>query len=48
MSEALDRWRLAHAEGVGPVNYQRLLARFGTAGEAINACLLYTSPSPRD
>ncbi len=33
----LDRLRLARTEGVGPVTYRRLLARFATAAEAIDA-----------
>lgn len=32
-----DSVRLARAEGVGPVNFRRLLARFGSAGEALRA-----------
>jgi len=35
--EELDRLRLARTEGVGPVTYRRLLARFATAAEAIEA-----------
>ncbi len=33
----IDRLRLARAEGVGPVTYRRLLARFGSAGAALRA-----------
>ena len=32
-----DRLRLARTEGVGPVAYRRLMARFGTAAEALAA-----------
>jgi DNA processing protein len=32
-----DSLRLARTEGVGPVNYRRLLARFGSASEALRA-----------
>ncbi len=35
MSDRLDLVRLARAEGVGPVTYRRLLARFGDAAEAL-------------
>ena len=35
--DTLDRLRLARAEGVGPVTYRRLLARFGQAGRALEA-----------
>ncbi|MEL6365255.1 MAG: DNA-processing protein DprA [Pseudomonadota bacterium] len=35
-AERLDRLRLARAEGVGPITYRKLLARFGTAAEAID------------
>ena len=35
MSDAADRLRLARTEGVGPVTYRRLLARFGSAAAAI-------------
>ena len=35
--ESIDRLRLARAEGVGPVTYRRLLARFGRAAAAIAA-----------
>ena len=34
---SLNRLRLARTEGVGPVAYRRLLARFGTAGAALDA-----------
>ncbi len=37
MSIALDKLRLARTEGVGPVTYRRLLARFQTAEAAIDA-----------
>jgi len=33
----IDRLRLARAEGVGPVTYRRLLARFATAAAALRA-----------
>ncbi len=33
----IDRLRLARAEGVGPVTYRRLLARFGSAAAALKA-----------
>jgi len=36
-AEALDRLRLARTEGVGPVTYRRLLQRFATAAEALDA-----------
>ena len=35
MIDGPDRLRLARTEGVGPVTYRRLLARFGTAAAAI-------------
>lgn len=35
--ELLDRVRLARTEGVGPVTYRRLLHRFASAAEAIDA-----------
>ncbi len=35
--DALHRLRLARSEGVGPVAYRRLLARFGTATAALDA-----------
>ncbi len=35
--EALDRLRLARTDGVGPVTYRRLLRRYATAAEAIDA-----------
>lgn len=34
---SLDRLRLARTEGVGPVTYRRLLARFGNAAAALEA-----------
>lgn len=37
MSGDLDRLRLARTEGVGPVTYRRLLARYGTAAAALEA-----------
>ena len=37
MPDPLDRLRLARTEGVGPVAFRRLLARFGTAGAALDA-----------
>lgn len=36
-AELLGRLRLARTEGVGPVNYRRLLQRFATAAEALDA-----------
>ncbi|MGF1550961.1 MAG: DNA-processing protein DprA [Paracoccaceae bacterium] len=36
-SERLARLRLARSEGVGPKSFTRLLARFGTAAEALDA-----------
>jgi DNA processing protein len=36
-ADALDRLRLARAEGVGPVAYRRLLARYSTAAAALDA-----------
>jgi DNA processing protein len=36
-ADALDRLRLARSEGVGPVAYRRLLARYGTAAAALDA-----------
>jgi len=36
-AEAIDRLRLARTDGVGPVTYRRLLRRFATAAEAIDA-----------
>ncbi len=35
--ELLDRLRLARTDGVGPVTYRRLLSRFATAAEALDA-----------
>lgn len=35
--DAIDRLRLARAEGVGPVAYRRLLARYGSAAAALDA-----------
>jgi DNA processing protein len=35
--EALDRLRLARAEGIGPITWQRLIDRFGSATAAIAA-----------
>jgi DNA processing protein len=37
MNTAIDRLRLARTEGVGPVTYRRLLARYGSAGAALDA-----------
>jgi len=37
VNEAIDRLRLARAEGVGPVTWQRLIRRFGSATEAVRA-----------
>ena len=36
-AELLDRLRLARTDGVGPVTYARLLSRFETAAEALDA-----------
>ena len=36
-NDALDRLRLARSEGVGPVSYRRLLARYGSARAALAA-----------
>lgn len=36
-ADTLDRLRLARAEGVGPVAYRRLLARYTTAAAALDA-----------
>jgi DNA processing protein len=36
-ADALDRLRLARAEGVGPVAYRRLLARYESAAAALEA-----------
>ncbi len=36
-ADELDRLRLARTEGVGPVTFRRLMARFATAAEAIEA-----------
>ena len=36
-AEAIDRLRLARTDGVGPVTYRRLLRRFATAAEALDA-----------
>jgi len=36
-AEAVDRLRLARAEGVGPVTYRRLLRRYGNPNAAISA-----------
>ncbi len=36
-ADTLDRLRLARAEGVGPVAYRRLLSRYATAAEALDA-----------
>lgn len=37
MSEEIDRLRLVRTEGVGPITYRRLLARFGSAAAALAA-----------
>ncbi len=37
MDDAVDRLRLARTEGVGPVAYRRLIARYGTAALALAA-----------
>jgi DNA processing protein len=36
-TDAVDRLRLARAEGVGPVAYRRLLSRYGSATTALEA-----------
>ena len=36
-ADAIDRLRLARTEGVGPVAYRRLLARYGSAAAALDA-----------
>ncbi len=36
-TESLDRLRLARTDGVGPVTYRRLLRRYATAAEALDA-----------
>lgn len=36
-ADALDRLRLARTEGIGPVAYRRLLARYRSAAEALEA-----------
>ena len=36
-ADALDRLRLARAEGVGPVAYRRMLTRYGSAAAALDA-----------
>ena len=36
-AEALDRLRLARTDGVGPVTYRRLLRRYDSAAEALDA-----------
>jgi DNA processing protein len=36
-ADATDRLRLARAEGVGPVAYRRLMARYGSAAAALDA-----------
>jgi DNA processing protein len=36
-ADAVDRLRLARAEGVGPVAYRRLLARYGSAAASLDA-----------
>jgi DNA processing protein len=36
-ADLLDRLRLARSEGVGPVAYRRLMARYGTAAAALDA-----------
>lgn len=36
-TETLDRLRLLRTPGVGPLTYQRLLTRYGTAAEAMDA-----------
>ena len=36
-ADAIDRLRLARTEGVGPVAYRRLLARYDSAAAALEA-----------
>ncbi len=36
-NELLDSWRLAQTEGVGPIAWRRLLARYGSATAALDA-----------
>ncbi|MEM9170885.1 MAG: DNA-protecting protein DprA, partial [Pseudomonadota bacterium] len=36
-AERLDWLRLARADGVGPITFAKLVARFGTAGDALTA-----------
>jgi DNA processing protein len=36
-NELADCWRLARAEGVGPIAWRRLLSRFGSAAAALDA-----------
>jgi DNA processing protein len=36
-ADAIDRLRLARAEGVGPVTFRRMLARYGSAAAALDA-----------
>jgi DNA processing protein len=36
-SQLLDSWRLAQTEGVGPIAWRRLLARYGSAAAALDA-----------
>ncbi|MGH7084204.1 MAG: DNA-processing protein DprA [Acetobacteraceae bacterium] len=35
--EALDRFRLAHTEGIGPIAWRRLVSRYGSAAAALDA-----------
>ena len=37
MTEAFDRLRLARTDGVGPITFRRLLARYGSAAAALDA-----------
>ncbi len=37
MNDALDRLRLIRTEGVGPLTYRRLMGRFGTVQQALDA-----------
>ncbi len=46
MSGDVDRLRLIRTEGVGPVMYRRLLARFGNAAAALDALPGLTRTSP--
>ena len=47
-ADAIDRLRLARAEGVGPVSYRRLLARYGSAAVALDALPRLASAGGRE